>query len=502
MNVLFALIVFPPLLFTGVPFPEPMIGGTVPGGPAWRAGIEPGTRVLAVNERKIRSFDSLQSEIALSTGDQLRMRVRAPGATADSVITVRPEFDEDVGLRMIGIEPAPDPAGLVSVAKDSAAFAAGLRSGDRIVAVQGERANLSQRMDRMERRGGPLSLQVQRDGETVVTIEPKVVEGKKQTLGLGVEPALGHVKDVRPSAAVTKLGLRKDDRLRFVDGRAIVREGDFEDALRAALGRPFELVLVRDGADARVAVEALDEALVAEALRDVALAPDVEHTRVAVQAHGAAAKAGLRDGDQLLRLGDVSLAQWKEISSAVQAQARAGEALAVNAQRESALGEREYLDLAVVPARLSQPLYGVSFNVATYTFRAETFGEAVKIGAQESWRFLVDSWNTLRGIFVGSVSKDSLGGIILISQVSYAFASLGIAKLLFFLCMLSLNLAFLNVLPIPVLDGGHLFFLLVEKIKGSPVNERVLGYSQMVGLVLILGLVVFVTFNDLRRFLE
>ena len=64
-----------------------------------------------------------------------------------------------------------------------------------------------------------------------------------------------------------------------------------------------------------------------------------------------------------------------------------------------------------------------------------------------------------------------------------------------------MNLAFLNVLPIPVLDGGHLFFLLIEKIKGSPVSERVLGYSQMVGIVLIVSLMVYVTFNDIKRWI-
>jgi regulator of sigma E protease len=62
-----------------------------------------------------------------------------------------------------------------------------------------------------------------------------------------------------------------------------------------------------------------------------------------------------------------------------------------------------------------------------------------------------------------------------------------------------MNLAFLNVLPIPVFDGGHLFFLLIEKLKGSPVSERVLGYSQMVGIVLIVSLMVWVTYNDVIR---
>jgi regulator of sigma E protease len=83
--------------------------------------------------------------------------------------------------------------------------------------------------------------------------------------------------------------------------------------------------------------------------------------------------------------------------------------------------------------------------------------------------------------------------------VSHSWATVGLSKLFFFLCMLSMNLAFLNVLPIPVFDGGHLMFLLIEKIKGSPVSERVLGYSQMVGIVLIVSLMVWVTYSDVMK---
>ena len=94
---------------------------------------------------------------------------------------------------------------------------------------------------------------------------------------------------------------------------------------------------------------------------------------------------------------------------------------------------------------------------------------------------------------------DQIGGIITIGAVSYSWAEAGWTKLFFFLCMLSINLAVLNVLPIPVLDGGHLFFLLIEKLKGSPVSDRVYGYSQMVGMVLILSLMVYVLYNDVNR---
>jgi regulator of sigma E protease len=92
-----------------------------------------------------------------------------------------------------------------------------------------------------------------------------------------------------------------------------------------------------------------------------------------------------------------------------------------------------------------------------------------------------------------------VGGIITISAVSYSLTESGWSKFFFFLCLVSINLAFLNVLPIPVLDGGHLFFLIVEKLKGSPVSNRVLGTSQAVGVVLLISLMVYVTYNDLVR---
>ena len=77
----------------------------------------------------------------------------------------------------------------------------------------------------------------------------------------------------------------------------------------------------------------------------------------------------------------------------------------------------------------------------------------------------------------------------------------GAAYFFYFLALLSINLAFINVLPIPVLDGGHLMFVLIERIKGSPVSATVLNYSQILGLVFVLALIVFVTYNDILRLL-
>jgi regulator of sigma E protease len=503
MNVLFALIVFPPLLFFGVPFPEPLIGGVVPGGPAWKAGLESGTRVLAVDGEPVFSYESLLSEIALSSKPDVQLLVLAPGSEAQTEVSVRPGYHERLGFKTLEILAAADPEHRIEVAGDSPAFAAGLRSGDRILKLDGSSEELQERLFRSVDRGEPLALEVQREGLTQeVALSPTIPKLNPKVARLGVVPVVARVRDLRAGEAVERLGLRVHDRLLEVNGYPILRDGDFELALRSAVDSPLELRVEREAIEQKLSAPALDAIAVAQVVRDVALVPDRDDSRIIAPESGAAWQAGVRSGDRIVRVGETPVSNWTEIVAATERQARAGESLAISITRRDSEGARAYLEFSLVPRDFVLPEYGFVFAGATYIYRASTPGEAVRIGMQSSWKFLTDSWHTLSGIFRGSVSGDNLGGIIAISQVSYAWAGMGLAKLLFFLCMLSLNLAFLNVLPIPVLDGGHLFFLLVEKVKGSPVNERVLGYSQMVGLVLILGLVVFVTYNDLRRLLE
>ena len=193
------------------------------------------------------------------------------------------------------------------------------------------------------------------------------------------------------------------------------------------------------------------------------------------------------------------MTRYSDILDAVKSQ-DGGSPLALTIERGSGDG-RETFSAQVAPMPLPQPEYGLDFREATYIYKASSPLDAVKVGMASSWKLVQESWLTLKRIMLGSVSGSNIGGIITIGVVSHSWAADGLAKLLFFLCMLSVNLAFLNVLPIPVLDGGHLFVLLVEKIKGSPVSERVLGYSQLVGVVLIVSLMVYVTFNDVMRWI-
>ena len=291
--------------------------------------------------------------------------------------------------------------------------------------------------------------------------------------------------------------LFRSDRLLSLDGQPLVAGlRDLRSSLLRA-PREAELLIEREG-------EPLSLALPTDPLRrtalatDLAVPTDLDSAMVWVDPRGAAGIAGVPSGVRIQRLGGVPVESWSEIQAIC---ARAVEAKAPLELMGIALGASTASSWTLTPAPASARTLGFDLAPPTGTFRTEGLGASLLEGARASGRFLVHTGLTLKRMATQEVSTRNLGGIITISRVSYRVSSLGWTKLLFFLCILSVNLAFLNVLPIPVLDGGYLFFLLVEKLKGSPVSARTLGYSQMVGLVLIVTLMVYVTYNDLLRWM-
>ena len=127
----------------------------------------------------------------------------------------------------------------------------------------------------------------------------------------------------------------------------------------------------------------------------------------------------------------------------------------------------------------------------------ESFGSAVASGARETGNALTMVYQMLGKLFSGQVSVKGLGGPVLIAQAAYSSAKEGLSPLLMFICLISANLAVLNLLPIPVLDGGHVVFLLWEGITGKEPNENLVIILSYMGLLLFLGLTIFVLGLDL-----
>jgi regulator of sigma E protease len=506
MNMVFALIVFPLILMAGVPFPEPIVDVT-PGGPAWSAGIEPGTRVVSVNGNPVYAFHHIVNEVALGSPEGLDLVVLPPGSTSPRSVHVVPEYEKDMGFYAIGVSQDPDPLARVELAPGSPAADAGIKDGDRVVGVEGGIPGLpilDQLAEQMQA-GGSVTARFRRaDGsEYDATIEPRA--GPKPSKILGVMSMFDRVADVRPTPLAAATGVRKDDRILSIGERRIERAFDVLRALRAVETGPDEAArtlttrVERDGRELALNGPVLKPGDALALHKDLAVLPDRESTRIVVMPGSAAAAAGLRTGDRIAKIDDKEVSRYADILDAVK-KLDGGAALSLVVERGFGDG-RETFTAQVAPAPLPQPEYGLNIREATYIYKASSPVDAVKVGLASSWKLVQESWLTLKRILLGSVSGSNIGGIITIGVVSHNWAADGLAKLLFFLCMLSVNLAFLNVLPIPVLDGGHLFFLIVEKVKGSPVSERVLGYSQLVGIVLIVSLMIYVTYNDVVRWI-
>ena len=513
MNVVFALVVFPIVLASGVPTNEPLV---VPdkGSPAWKAGLERGTRVLAVDGEEVWDFFHIPNEVALADRGPVDFVLLPPGATEPVRLPIEPVYSDNGGFRQIGVRPAADPGRRLLVDESGPAARAGLRGDDRLLGVEGQPAVLEPlvQLDRSLEGGGPVRLRVEREGvEHAIEVAPEPGPESKRRY-LGIEPLWNVVADWRPGNPwLERLGLVRGERLTAVDGLAVTRSADLLGALLAPASGAEGIAFTFEDADGAPRVVRLPERpTAAEAVgldADLFLDRDEDSTLLRVQPDRPAALAGLATGDRLLSVATTRVETWGAVLEATRPAAERGEPVVVVFERrdpataDGGPGAWTPHTVVVRPETHQQIYYGFGLRPARGVYRTTSLGESISAGMTASWRFLTDAWLTLRRMLTRQVSTENLGGIITIGTVSYSFAEEGWAKLFFFLCMLSINLAFINVLPIPVLDGGHLFFCVIEAIKGSPVSERTLGYSQIVGLVLIVTLMVYVTYQDVLRLL-
>jgi regulator of sigma E protease len=128
--------------------------------------------------------------------------------------------------------------------------------------------------------------------------------------------------------------------------------------------------------------------------------------------------------------------------------------------------------------------------------------EALGLAASKTWEMSVFSLRMLGRMLTGEVSWKNLSGPVTIADYAGQSAQLGLTPYLAFLALISISLGVLNLLPIPLLDGGHLMYYAVEVVKGSPLSERAMEVGQRVGLALLLCLMAFAFYNDINRLLS
>lgn len=531
MNLVFALIAFPLVFNSGVPFTAPLIGSVQPGSPAWEAGLERGDRILRVDGDPVYSFDQLAMESALAGDESILLEIQR--GDAEFGIRVLPRFNPQLGLKTLGLGPALEDHPTVQLDPgDHPARSAGLKTGDRVLVDFGqalapdERAELAwqQLLDPMSWQGRRREMRVERDGRRLdFVVDPITKLGDRPRLGIVIlrSKVLGVRArgDRQVKNALTALGLRAGDvvtGIRVGPESIVVRHPQDIVRVLASEAADVRLEVLRAGPRAKERGAAATELLDvpgffrgragARVLRNaIAWGGDDISCRVHAQPGLAAAAAGLASGDRILSIAGRDVRSWSDITRAV-AEAD-GRPVRVRWQPwptrpgETIPPPRE---AEIRPQRVARPYYGFEeqLSVKTEIYRVDGLFGSLRAGLVSSVNTLRQLYVTLKRIVGGSVSADNLGGIITISRATYSYASEGWQRFLWFLAILSLNLAFINVLPIPVLDGGQLMFLLIEKIKGSPVSVRVMTYAQILGIAMVLLLLIFVTFNDIRRLFQ
>lgn len=492
MNFLFAFITLPIVFAVGIPSVVPEVGDVTPGGPAWRAGLQSGDLILDVNGNKVYEFTDIPLNIALGNKDGNDLIVERDGRSFP--LFVVPEKNEQEGRYQIQVS---SPTRYeIAVEKDSPAALAGLEKGDRIISIDG--LPIKQwRNTKLGDMGQPLMIHVARmeEGEEVFrdfTLTPEIIVDEEHPL-IGIQQRHNLVKAIRGELAGVESGLREGDFIERINGHDLFRPGDLEKALSLATDKGFTFDVEREGK----LVQAVYGPDWRERLgNDLALVPNTLTNSVAIMSDGALKKlndSDVHDGMRIMEVNGKPTATFLDISGVVSDAPSSTFTLTI-----ASGGETTFRTIEVKAEARSSPLLGFNFLPAISTRELPLF-QGIKAGLHSAIYMIKTCYLTLSRIFTGDVAGKNLGGIITIGRASYTFAELGLARLFFFLAILSINLGFLNILPIPILDGGHILFLLIEKIKGSPVNEKIMGYSQIVGLAFILALLIYVTYNDILR---
>lgn len=214
---------------------------------------------------------------------------------------------------------------------------------------------------------------------------------------------------------------------------------------------------------------------------------------------GAAIAAGIQAGDRIVAVGDTETPTFSSFSKALQDQAEANQG---RVQLTLMRGDsRREVDLQARYGPLGdRQAWLVGIMLERYSTLAR-FGvvESLQRGLNETVRITSGSLSMLYHMVAGRASLDNLSGPITIAQVANVSARSGFSEFLNFLGLISLSLAIVNLLPIPILDGGHLLYYFIEWVKGSPVGERGRAVGAYIGLALIVGMMGLAFFNDIAR---
>ncbi len=571
MNILFGLICFAIAYKVGVPYGPATVGSVTPGWPAWKAGLEPGDRIVKINGHPHPSYETFQKQVMFTrpgtetvhldierNGKPLSFDI-SPAKMNRPVIGVMQSLDlhiPDVPILSPAIDGSP------AAAAKSPSF----ERGDTVIAVNGQKVDTYQDLNTImyaERRN-PVTVDVQRKAEkgkepatAHIHVEPNFI----RTIGLRM--TMGPVTAVQPgspaASAVDETGkphpIEADDVIRAVDGERELDPMRLADLVTDKAGQKVELTLLRKSRNSeefKVYVTPQDVPVwndfshlilpieTAMSIPSIGIAYNVGTIVHSVEPGSPAADSGkIQPGDAVTYVhffepkppelpqqpwwkrifgttnaNDAEPIKSNELDSYLFKAADKGWAGAfwgmqnpdvkkvkLTISRPAADSKTEIIETELVPvADKTWPLQlrGINFFHERKVLKADSLGEALLLGMDYTWNTMTTVYLTLRGLIMRDLDADLLSGPLRLGYTAYVVSE-DFMTLVRLIGLINVNLAVVNFLPIPVLDGGHMVFLLYEGIFRRKPNERVLEAITRVGFACILALMLFVIYLDIKN---
>ncbi len=543
MNIITGFIFFAVAFSSGVETTDRVIGKVEVGMPGWTSGLRMGDTITSINGRPVQNFEDILRGTALSRGP-----IRLKGFHSDSEkfdISLEPATEgivRQIGLRSVSsrkIVTIPEGTEFSYRLPGTSSADVDFQQGDVIDQVNGEKIeSYLQLMEVLHKNAAEtVEVVVKRDqksdskSSSTATLELSA----QQFVGFGFKMNMGNIEAIRNDSRAAKAGLQKGDKIAKVDD--LVIENDFDPFRLAEYfseqaeaekdvkvtvsrevegGSPEELILTilpeKRGAwtEPPIAPESL------LSIPSIGVGYQLIPRVFSIEEGSIAAEKGIQKRDKIVKvilkraegaapdlLGkedfviEIGEKNWAYAFWQIQENGRT--------RNVDLVIERADVEEPVTVSLTAQPVEGwympttrgLVLASETTMQVAEDIPGAISMSGRYTITSMEDIYLTLRGLILGDISHKGLSGPVNIAKMAYGFADLGIGHFLRFLGLISVNLAVINFLPIPVLDGGHMVFLIWEGVFRRKPPERVVNFAHLVGFVLILSMMGFVLYQDI-----
>ncbi|MBN1816724.1 MAG: site-2 protease family protein [Sedimentisphaerales bacterium] len=543
-NAISAFLIFLVVFSIGLPLPPAVVGNVIPDSPAAKAGLVPGDRIVEINGESFVDFSSLGLAPALTAEDEAVSLIVRRGDGKTESIQIVPRISPRAGMpvKSFGIESADtlivarkikDPRRIALLEKEL-----GLAPGDVVTAVNGEPVSAAWQMDEWvaDTLADQVTLTVQRSDPK--TRENRAVEVRLDLLWLyeqgsfETQAQLCHIHSMVPRLKILAVSQPRQSLFARLFGFLIgVRQGQNSDKLQ-----PGDIVVSAGGIEnptyselRQITQEHKDKDLSMTLLRkdeqdqyspvEVTVVPrsnpsdrrraeigfvpvlDVEHPVVAsTLADGDLLPLSIPRGATITTVDGEPVSNYADIVRLYRASR--GQRISI----EYRLSDTDAGAVAVdVPsddrflAAQTALAKSIPLEPLTELYKASGPGQAVVWGSKKTYMFIAQTYVTLRRLITRDVSPKTLMGPVGILSASYTIAQRDLIDYIYFLGLISSIIAVMNLLPLPIVDGGVIVLLLIEKIKGSPLNERVQEAIAYAGLALLLAVFLWLTYQDILR---